>query len=75
MAGFYPFSAPSAREKVECPPLFVQTLYERCRRSRRKGPQEIGTILVGVLARLGVSGLELEPEAQGPIANVSEPST
>ncbi|MEA1952498.1 MAG: transposase [Planctomycetota bacterium] len=53
----------------------LQTLYERCRRSRRKGPQEIGTILVGVLARLGVSGLESEPEAQGPIANVSEPST
>ena len=53
----------------------LQTTYERCRRSRRNGPQEIGTILVAVLARLGVSGLESEPEAQGPTANVAEAST
>jgi hypothetical protein len=53
----------------------LQATYERCRRSRRKGPQAIGTILVAVLARLGVSGLESDIEAQGPIANVSEPST
>lgn len=53
----------------------LQATYERSRRSRRKGPQTIGTILVGVLARLGVSGLESDIEAQGPIANVSEPST
>jgi len=53
----------------------LQAVYERSRRSRRKGPQSIGTLLVGVLARLGVTGLESEPEAQGPIVNVSEPST
>lgn len=53
----------------------LQTIYERCRRSRRKGAEAIGTILVAVLARLGVNGLESEPEAQGPIANVSESST
>jgi len=53
----------------------LQTTYARCRRSRRKGPQEIGTLLVAVLARLGVSGLELEIEAQDPIANVSDTST
>jgi len=53
----------------------LQTIYERCRRSRRKGPQAIGTLLVAVLARLGVSGLESEAEAQAPIANVSDAST
>jgi transposase len=53
----------------------LKTIYERSRRSRRKGPQAIGTILVAVLARLGVSGLESEPEAQGSNANVSEAST
>lgn len=53
----------------------LRTVYERCRRSRRKGPQAIGTILVAVLARLGVSGLESEAEAQGPIVSVSETST
>jgi len=53
----------------------LRTTYERSRRSRRKGPQEIGTILVSVLARLGISGLESQPEARGPIANVSEAST
>ncbi len=53
----------------------LQIIYERCRRSHRKGPQAIGTILVAVLARLGVNGLESEPEAQGPIVNVAEAST
>ncbi len=53
----------------------LQAVYERSRRSRRKGPQSIGTLLVGVLARLGANGLESEREAQGPIVNVSEPST
>lgn len=53
----------------------LQKIHARCRRSRRKGPQEIGTILVTVLARLGVSGLESGVEAQGPIADVSETST
>lgn len=49
----------------------LRATYARCRRSRRKGPQEIGTILVAVLARLGVNGVESAIEAQGPIANVT----
>ncbi len=53
----------------------LQTTYARCRRSRRKGPQAIGELLVVVLARVGVNGLESEVEAQGPIANVSDTST
>jgi len=64
---------PKRHRLEEAAPL--QRLYERCRRSRRKGPQSIGTILVAVLARLGVNGLESEVEAQGPIANVSDTST
>ena len=64
---------PKENRLEEAAPL--QTIYARCRRSRRKGPQAIGTILVTVLARLGVSGLESEVEAQGPIANVAETST
>ena len=64
---------PQQNHLEEAAPL--QTIYERCRRSRRKGPQAIGELLVVVLARLGVSGLESEPEAQGPIANVSDTST
>jgi hypothetical protein len=52
-----------------------QTTYERCRRSRRKGPQAIGAILVAMLARLGVNGLDSEPEAQGTIVNVAEANT
>jgi len=53
----------------------LRTMHERCRRSRRKGPQAIGTILVAVLARLGVDGLESETEARGSLAAVSEPSS
>jgi transposase len=43
--------------------------YERFRRSRQKGPQEIGDVLVEVLARLGVDRVESNPEAQGPHQN------
>jgi transposase len=64
---------PKRNHLEEAAPL--RATYERCRRSRQKGPQAIGTILVAVLARLGVDGLESEVEAQGPIANVFEPST
>jgi transposase len=64
---------PKRNHSEEAAPL--QTIYERCRRSRRKGPQAIGTLLVAVLAQLGVNGIQSEPEAQGPIANVSDTST
>jgi transposase len=53
----------------------LQAVYERSRRSRRKEPQPIGTLLVAVLARLGVTGLESNSEAQGLVATVSERST
>ena len=53
---------PKQNRLEEAAPL--RTTYERCRRSRRKGPQEIGTILVAVLARLGINALESKPEAR-----------
>lgn len=47
----------------------------RMQRSRRPGVQSIGTILVEVLARLGVGALQSDSEARGPDATVSEAST
>jgi len=49
--------------------------YERTRCRRRRGPQPIGMILVEVLARLGVVGLQSEAEAPTPDANVSDTGT
>lgn len=37
----------------------------RAQRSRRKGPQELGTLLVGVLAQLGLAA-DAEPEIESP---------
>jgi transposase len=51
----------------------AQSLQETCRkacRSRRKGPQAIGEILLVVLARLGVGQVQSEAEAPSPDANV-----
>lgn len=64
---------PPAERSAEASPLRLK--YERARRGRRTGPQAIGTILVRVLARLGVTGLESELEAQGPDADVPEMGT
>jgi hypothetical protein len=64
---------PRCEHAAEAVPL--RNTYDRARRSRRKGPQPIGMILVEVLARLGVVGLQSEVEAPGPDANVSETST
>jgi len=36
----------------------LRELYQRSQRSRRSAPQELGTLLVGVLARLGVTDVE-----------------
>jgi transposase len=55
---------PEPNRAEEAAPL--RKIYERSRRSRQKGPQEIGDVLVEVLARLGVDRLESQPEAQGP---------
>ena len=52
----------------------AQSLQETCRkacRSRRKGPQAIGEILLVVLARLGVGKVQSEAEAPSPDANAS----
>lgn len=45
----------------------IQEVYQRSMRSRRREPQQIGTLLVAVLARLGVTDLQ-STEAQGPDA-------
>ena len=45
---------------------------QRARRSPRAGPQSIGTLLVGVLARLGVNELQSETQASGPDARPTE---
>ena len=63
---------PNHEHAAEAVPL--QQRCERACRSRRSGPQQIGTLLVAVLARLGVTGLEWTPEARSPIANVSDAS-
>ena len=55
--------------------LPLQRIYRRARFSRRPGPQAIGDVLVAVLARLGVRGLQWEGEAPSLDANVSETST
>ncbi|HYW80523.1 MAG TPA: transposase [Thermoguttaceae bacterium] len=64
---------PKEDRLAEAAPL--QAIYERARRSRRRGPQPIGDLLVAVLARLGVGGLESKTEARDPIAAVSDTST
>ena len=63
-----------ARDRTsEASPLVVR--YQKGRHSRRKGPQQLSTILLGVLARYGITGLESELEARGPDAAKSDMST
>jgi transposase len=64
---------PPQEQAAEAAPL--RRRYAKCRRSRRAGPQAIGTLLLAVLARWGVTGLESDAEAQGPIATESDTST
>jgi transposase len=64
---------PEHERAAEAAPLATQ--YAKCRNSRRKGPQQLGTILLGVLARYGITGLESEVEARGPDAVKSDAST
>jgi len=64
---------PKHEQAAEAKPL--QQRYAKYRHSRREGPQQINTILLAVLARYGITGLESELEAQGPIAIASVPST
>ncbi len=64
---------PRPEHAAEAVPL--QNTCQRARRSRRQGAQPIGKILVEVLARLGVVGLQSESEAPDPDATVSDTST
>lgn len=59
---------PRGAQAAEAAPL--QRTYDRARRSRRKGPQPIGTILVEVLARWNVAGL---PSSVGLQSTVEAP--
>lgn len=47
---------PMPNRAEEAKPL--QRAHEKSRRSRRRGPEDIGTLLVAVLARLGVSEIQ-----------------
>jgi transposase len=55
---------PKHERAAEAGPL--RQRYEKCRRSRRNQPQQLGAILLSVLARYGITGLESELEARGP---------
>lgn len=57
---------PKQEQAAEMAPLAAR--YEKCRRSRRKGPQQFGRVLLEVLARHGISGLQSDVEARGPDA-------
>lgn len=58
---------PPSAHAAEAKPL--QAAYQRTQRSRRKQPLPLGTILVAVLAKLGVTELDCIPEAQDPEAS------
>jgi len=64
---------PKHEQAAEAAPLVER--YRKCRKSRRRGAQSLGTILLAVLARYGITGLESKGEAQGPIAAESVTST
>lgn len=64
---------PRSEHAAEAAPL--QQTCHRAGRSRRPGPQAIGTILVAVPARLGVGRVQSGFEAPGPHAKVSDTST
>ena len=64
---------PRADRRAEAAPLAERC--RRIRRNRRRTPQPIGTILVEVLAKLGVDLLQSHPEAPDPDAVASDTST
>lgn len=57
---------PANERTAEAVPL--RTRAAKGRNSRRRGPQQLNTILVAVLARWGITELESEVEARGPDA-------
>jgi transposase len=64
---------PPHEQAAEAAPL--RQRYQKYRRSRRHASQPLLPILLAVLARYGITGLESEVEAQGPIAVPSVTST
>lgn len=64
---------PKHEQAAEAAPL--RERYQKLRRSRLERSQQISTLLVAVLARYGVTGLESKGEAQGPMADESSTST
>lgn len=63
---------PQHERAAEARPL--EARYEKSRRARRKALHPIGDVMLAVLARYGITGLESE-ESQGPRANESGTST
>jgi transposase len=64
---------PVQERGAEAAPLQARSV--KARHSRHRGPQQINTILVAVLARWGIAELESEVEARGPDAAKSDAST
>jgi hypothetical protein len=64
---------PRHEQAAEAAPLVAR--YRQCRKSRQAGAQQLSTLLVGVLAGYGITGLESTAEAQGPTAAESDRST
>ena len=56
---------PQHEQAAEAAPLIERC--RRCSRSRRQESKPLGTLLLAVLARYGITGLE-STEAQGPTA-------
>jgi transposase len=63
---------PAADRAQQAEPLVVRQA--KAFRSRRAGPQQIGRLLVAVLARLGVSQLQSSGEVASPVADDSDDS-
>ena len=64
---------PKHEQAAEAVPL--REKYQRARRSRQAGPKAISEVLLAVLARYGITGLESDLEASGPDASSSDTST
>lgn len=57
---------PAHEQAAEAAPLVER--YRKCRKSRREAARPLAPILLAVLARYGITGLESTGEAQGPTA-------
>lgn len=64
---------PQHEQAAEAAPLAQR--YRKCSQSRRASSKPLAAILVAVLARYGISGLESTGEAQGPMTDESVTST